>query len=125
MIHRRRILWALVFALTVVTAGCSGDVSTLLSSNAGLRDKVMHVIGGNGAFAGQMVDKLLAADSTKSIVIERLFANGGAVQEVLVRVAKDHTMIDGVLDLAVQDSSMRSHVLTLLRGMEMGAAKPR
>jgi len=113
---------AVVLAALAVAAGCGGDASTMISSNAELRDKVMNVIGGNGALAGQMVDKLLAADSTKAIVVAKLFANGSAVQEILMRVAKDPTMVDGVLNVAVQDTGMKTHVMTLLKGMEMGAA---
>lgn len=125
MIKRHRTLLALAFTGLAAAAGCGGDASSMIASNAELRDKVMNVIGGNGAFAGQMVDKLLSVDSTKAIVIARVFANGSAAQEILARVAKDQTMVDGVLDVAVQDTAMKTHVMTLLKGMEMGAAGTR
>jgi hypothetical protein len=112
---------AAVIALTIA-AGCGGDVSTMISSNAPLRDKVIGVFAGNGALATQMVERLLATDSTQAIVVDKLLANGGALQSVLLRVAKDRTMVDGVLNLAVQDTAMKTHVMTLLKGMEMGAA---
>ena len=125
MIYRHRTVWILAFLGLVTAAGCGGDASSMITSNAELRDKVMNVIGGNGALAGQMTDKLLAADSTKAIVIGKVFANGGAVQEIMARIAKDPTMVDGVLNVAVQDTAMKTHVMTLLKGMEMGAAGTR
>lgn len=122
--RRRKTMLALVTALAVAV-GCSGDVSMMIKNNAQLRDKVMAAFAGNSELAGQMTDRLLASDSTRAVVIDKLFSNGSAAQTMLTRVARDRTMIDGVLNLAVQDSSMKTHVLTLLRGMEMGASQPR
>jgi hypothetical protein len=122
--RRRQTMLALVTALAVA-AGCSGDVGTTIKSNAELRDKVMAAFAGNGELAGQMTDRLLATDSTRAIVIDRLFSNGSATEAMLARVARDRTKFEGVLRLAVQDSAMKTHVLTLLRGMEMGAAGSR
>jgi hypothetical protein len=113
---------ALVTAAVAFAAGCGGDASSMIAGNAELREKVMNVIGGNGALAAQMVDKLLGADSTRAMVTDKLFANGDAAQTILVRVARNQTMVDGVLNLAVQDTAMKTHVMTLLKGMEMGAA---
>ena len=122
---RRLMMLAPAWIALALAAGCSGDVGLTISSNAVLRDKVMGVFAGNGALAGQMVDRLLATDSTQAIVVDKLLGNGAAVQAVLLRVAKDRTMVDGVLNLAVQDSSMRTHVMTLFQGMAMGAAESR
>jgi hypothetical protein len=122
--RRRQTMFALVTALAVA-AGCSGDVGTMIKSNAELWDKVMVAFAGNGELAGQMTDRLLATDSTRAIVIDRLFGNGSATVAMLTRVATDRTKIEAVLKLAVQDSAMKTHVLTLLRGMEMGAAGSR
>jgi hypothetical protein len=40
---------------------------------------------------------------------------------MMAKMASNQTMVDGVLNLAVQDSTMREHVLTLFKGMQMGA----
>jgi hypothetical protein len=34
-------------------------------------------------------------------------------------IARDQTMIDGVLNLAVQDTVMKSHLMGVLQGMKM------
>jgi len=34
-------------------------------------------------------------------------------------VARDRTMLDGVINFAVQDSSTRDHVLSMFQGMQM------
>ena len=120
--HLMRLTPALI--ALAVAAGCGGGLTTMISSNAEMRDKVMAVFAGNGALAGQMADRLLASDSTQAIVIDRLLGNGAAVQALMVRMARDRTIVDGVLTLAVQDTSMRTHVKTLFQGMAMGSAAP-
>ena len=119
---KRPLLIAVLAASVFAAAGCGGDVSTMLTQSAEVRDKVMTVFSSNGAMAGQMVDRLLSTDSTQVIVVDKVMGNGAAVQAVLARVAKDPTMVDGVLSFAVQDTNMKRHVLTLLKGMEMAGA---
>jgi len=108
-----------------LAAGCSGDMSQQLASDPNLQARVMEVISGNGGMAAQMADRLLAADSTRGMLVGKLLGNGDAAQAVMLSVAKNPTMLDGVIGLAVQDPAMKEHVLTLLKGMEMagGAAK--
>jgi hypothetical protein len=120
---RRRVagLGPVLFALGIA-AGCGGDVSTMLSTHADLRDKVIGVFQGNTAMAGQMVDRLLAGDSSRTVVLDRLFASGPVVDSVIARIAKHPRLVDGVLDQAVRDTAMRTHVLTLIKGMEMATA---
>ena len=110
------VLVALGFA---ILAGCSGDVTKMIDSNPTMRDRVITAISGNLDASGRMVDRLVSADSTRLVVVDHLLANGAGAQEVLAHVAKDRTMVDGVINLAVQDSLMRDHVLTLLQGMQM------
>ena len=118
--------WLLLVGISLMlVTGCAGDLAHMITANAEMRDKVMTVISGNGALAGQMVDRLLDVDSTQTILVDRLMESGDAVQVVLARIAKDPSKIDGVLGLAVQDSGMRAHVMTLIKGMELGAAAVR
>ena len=98
--------------------GCAGDVSKRLVSDAAFQASVMEAIGANPDLAGAMVDRLLAGE-TRALVMERVLANGAAVQGLMTKVAQDQTILDGVINLAVQDSAMRAHVLTLFRGMQM------
>jgi len=34
-------------------------------------------------------------------------------------MAKDQTMVDGILNVAAQDPGMRGHIMTLFKGMQM------
>lgn len=117
---RRVGLFALCSAGLLI--GCGGDVSQMIGSNADLRDKVMNVIAGNSEFAGTMVDKLLASDSLRTVVTSKVLSNSAAVQPMMLQMAQNRDLVDGILKVAVQDSSMRDHVMTLLAGMQMAGA---
>ena len=69
------------------------------------------------------VDKLLASDTTRTMLVDKLMANSGAAQGLMTAMAKNSSMLDGVIGLAVQDSSMKAHVMTLFKGMQMAAMK--
>ncbi len=105
--------------------GCAGDVSKRLVSDVAFQTQVMEAFGGNPDLAGVMVDRLLAGE-TRALVMDRVLADGSAVQGLMTKVAQDRTMLDGVLNLAVQDTAMRAHVLALFKGMQMmgGADRP-
>jgi hypothetical protein len=102
--------------------GCAGDIGKQVMANPDLQAKVMDMIAGSTGTAGGMVDRLLSSDSTRTVVIEKLLGSSGGAQAVMEAVAKNQTLIDGALNLAVQDPAMKEHILTLLKGMKMGAA---
>jgi hypothetical protein len=56
------------------------------------------------------------------MVLDKVLASGDMAQGIMGHMAKDQTMLDGVLSLAAQDSTMRAHVMGVLQGMKM--AKP-
>jgi len=45
------------------------------------------------------------------------------MQDLMGRIAKDQTMVDGILNLAAQDSVMSSHLMSVLQGMQMASKK--
>ena len=106
----------------VLIAGCAGDIAKRLASDAAFQTQVMGAIGGNPELAGKMVDQLLAGD-TRALVADRVLANGAAVQGLMTKIAQDRTILDGVLNLAVQDTAMRSHILAVFTGMKMVGGK--
>jgi len=106
----------------VIVAGCAGDIAKRLSSDAALQTEVMGAIAGNPELAGKMVDQLLAGDG-RAMVTDRVLANGAAVQGLMPRIAQDRTILDGVLNLAVQDTAMKSHILAVFTGMKMMGSK--
>jgi hypothetical protein len=118
----KRILTLAVVVAGVVIAGCQGPVDKLLADQA-LREQLWLKVTGSPELSGQVVDRLLGADSTRTVLLGRMMANAEARQAMLTMVAKDRTLMDGALNFAVQDSSMRDHVKTLVKGMEMGGGR--
>jgi len=117
-----RLSWAGMAGIAVVSgaliAGCAGDIAKRLVSDAAFQSQVMGAIGANPELAGKMVDQLLAGD-TRDLVTDRVLANGPVVQGLMTKIAQDRTILDGVLNLAVQDTAMKSHILALFTGMKM------
>lgn len=114
--------WGRMAGITAVCGalivGCAGDVSKRLVSDVAFQTQVLDAFGGNPELAGMMVDRLLAGD-TRALVLDRVLANGPVVQDLMTKIAQDRTILDGVLNLAVQDTAMRAHVLALFKGMQM------
>ena len=105
-----------------ILSGCGNPVDKLLASD-GTRTELWDKVAGNPDLAGQVVDRLLGADSTRAALLDRLMVSGGARQRLLTMVAKDRTLMDGAINYAVQDSSMRDHLMTLFKGIEMGGGQ--
>jgi hypothetical protein len=66
-----------------------------------------------------VIDRLMAADSTRARMFARVMESGPGRQDLLTRVGRDRSLMDGAIQYAVQDSSMRDHLMTLFRGMQM------
>jgi len=109
-------------AVVMLAAGCGGDVAARLKTDVAFQTQVMGAFAENPELAGKMVDLLLAGN-TRPVVVERVLGNGTVVQDLMTKIAQDRTILDGVLNLAVQDTAMRSHILTLFTGMKMMGGK--
>ena len=99
--------------------GCAGDVAQQVMGDPAMQGKIMDMISANPETAGGMADRLLGADSTRAMVIEKLVSSAGGAQAVMEVVAKNQTLIDGAINIAVRDPAMREHVLTLVKGINM------
>jgi hypothetical protein len=108
----------LVLALAMA-AGCAVDVPRLMTRDADTQARVMDTVATDSTLAGRMVERLLAEEATRRSLVDRTLANGDAARLVMLEIAGDRTRLDGVISLAVQDSAMKRHVLTLFRGMQM------
>jgi len=100
-------------------AGCGGDMAKQLRDNPTLQTTVMDAITQNAPLAEQMMGRMLTNDSTRALVLDKVIADGAAMQAMMGTIARDQTMIDGVLNLAVQDTVMKSHLMGVLQGMKM------
>lgn len=118
-----RVFIAAIAAAAIALAGCGGDVAQQLTSNSEFRNQALGAIAGNGELAGAMVDSLLAGESGRTVLVDRVLANGVVVQDMIGRMAKDQTSVDAMINLAVQDTAMRAHVLAMFKGMQMVGAK--
>jgi hypothetical protein len=94
-----------------------------MSSNPEFRNQALAAIAGNGEWAGAMVDSLLAGESGRAVLTDRVLANGAVVQDMIGRMAKDRTSVDAMINMAVQDTAMRAHVLSMFKGMQMMGTK--
>ena len=110
-------------AAGLLAMGCAGDIGKQVMGNPDLQAKVMDMISANSTTAGAMVDRLLGNDSTRTMIIDKLVSTAGGAQAVMDVVAKNQTLIDGALNVAVQDPAMKEHVMTLIKGMSMTMKK--
>ncbi len=119
---KRAVTMTLAVAGVTLMAGCGDPIDRMLADGE-QRDRLLERITARADVATEVVNRLLAADSTRGLLLDRVMADGEARQAVLTLVAKDRTLMDGAINFAVQDSSMRDHVMTLVKGMEMGGGR--
>jgi hypothetical protein len=106
-----------------VAAGCGVDVVKQIQSNEQMRGQVMDAIVANKDLTGQMLTKLVATDSTRIRFVDQMLHDPEVAKQVIVRIGTNPDAIDMVMGVAAQDSAMRAHVMTLVKGMQM-ASKP-
>lgn len=107
----------------LLAMGCSGDLGKQVMSNPGIQENIMGSIAAHENTAVAMMNHMLASDTARAVVVDKVLANAPASQQLMLAIAKDPTMLDGIINLAVQDSSMKDHVLTLFKGMQMAGVK--
>jgi len=118
----RHLVMLAISVLGLALPGC-GDAIKRMLADPSSRARLMDGIGGDSSLTGEMIEHLLSADGSRAIVFEHVLANGQARQALLVEVARDQMLLDGVIQFAVQDSPSRTHILTLFKGMQMTGAK--
>jgi hypothetical protein len=120
----RKTSWTVVLVVAVSVSlglGCAGDVARQVMGDPALQGKIMDMISANPEAAGGMVDRMLGTDSTRAVMIEKLVSSAGGAQAVMEVVGRNQTLIDGAINVAVQDPAMREHVMTLIKGINMAA----
>jgi hypothetical protein len=119
----RRMMVVLGAATVLGVGGCGGDIAQQLVSNEQVRTQVLDAITAHKDLAFQAVDKFMASDSLRVQVVDHVLGNNDAAKQVLVRIGTNPAAMDMALGIAVRDSAMRTHILTLMKGMEMAAEK--
>ena len=123
MTTMRKTTLVLLAMATMAAAGCGGDIAKQMTSNEQLRGQVMDVIAQHQDMVLQAVDRIVASDSLRGPVVDHLLHNKDVAKQVIVRVATNPEAFDMVLDVALRDSAMRGHVLTLVKGIQMASAR--
>lgn len=119
---KRTVMMTLAVLAMTLIAGCGDPIDRMLAADE-QREHLLGRIVARTDVAAEVVNRLLAADSTRGLLLDQVMADGEARQAMLTLVAKDRTLMDGAINFAVQDSSMRDHVMTLVKGMEMGGGR--
>lgn len=122
MQKRGRIAFAAALVV-FAAAGCSVDMVKQLQTNEQMRGQVMDAIVANKDYTAQLMTKMMATDSTRIAFVDGILHDPEVAKQVIVRIGTNPDAMDMVLGVAVQDSAMRSHVVTFVKGMEMGAKK--
>ena len=104
-------------------AGCGGDIAQQLVSNEQLRTQVMDALANHKDLALKTVDRFMVNDTLRSAVVDEMLNNENAAKQVLVRIGTNPQALDMVMGVAVRDSAMRGHVMTLLKGVEMATER--
>jgi hypothetical protein len=116
-----RYRWTLAGAalLTLSLGGCSSPGEHIVKSEA-LRTDLIEQLNANPEVAGDLVRRLLESDEGRGAVLGQVMQNAEAAQGLMLEIAKSQTMVDGIVNLAVQDPAMRTHLESLFQGMAMG-----
>jgi len=112
-----------VTVAALALAGCGGaDVGKQISTNEQMREQVMGAISTNPDLAVVMQQKLLANDSLRTKLVDTVLQDSKSSEYVLYRIATNQAAVDLVLRAAVADSAMRTHLLSVMKGVEMAEA---
>jgi hypothetical protein len=121
---RRVTIFVLLLSGVVLMSGCGGDAVKQVMGNAESKAKVLDVIAADGAMTGQLLETLMGDEATRGALVDKVLANGETARMLMTRIARDQTMMDGILSLAAVDPTMHAHVMGVLQGMKMaGPAK--
>jgi hypothetical protein len=120
----KRIVMAIAaLAALGFASGCGGDPVKRMLGDPATRAKVMDGIAADPTYTREAADRLMMEDSTRVLVFERALGNGESRKALIVSVARDQVLVDGVIQFAVQDSASRAHVMTLFKGIQMAESK--
>jgi len=118
-----KLAWVAGAALAMtLAAGCGNPVDQVVRNDE-MRTRMLERISGDPVMAVDVVQRLLGSEESQAIVLDQVMNHSDAMQALMARMAKDRTMVDGILNVAVQDSAMRTHVMTLFQGMQMARSK--
>jgi hypothetical protein len=115
----RNVMLVAAAATAFGMAGCGSDVASQLQSNEQLRTQVLDTLASHRDLALKAVDRLMATDSLRSAVVDQVLRNEEGAKQVLVRIGTNPDAVDIVLGVAMKDSTVRGHVMTLLKGMQL------
>ncbi len=118
---RARMLLTMVMFAAITAVGCNGDMAKQLAGNEQLRTQVFDALAGDPKLAMGAIDRLVQSDTLRAAVVEHLLAKDDVAKQVLVRIGTTPEALDMVVGIAAKDSTLRDHLVTLVRGIEMAS----
>jgi hypothetical protein len=115
----RNLFLALSAVPVIGLSGCGGNISQQIVTNEHFRSQVFDVIVAHKDLALKAVDRFMAVDSVRAAVVDHMLLNEEGAKQVLIRIGTNPQALDLAMGVAVRDSAMRQHVLTLMKGVEM------
>lgn len=120
---RKGFVVAGALALVLALASCGGDPAMTMKTNEAVRAKVFGAIASDSALVALLADTLMHDDHSRAIMVDKLTTNGEAMQALMAKVARDPVALDAIIGFAVQESTMKEHLLTLFKGMQMSEGR--
>lgn len=120
MKHARKLFTILSLA-TITAVGCDGDIAKQIATNEQLRSQVFDAIAGDPKLAMGAIDRLVQSDTLRAAVVEHLLKQDEVAKQVLVRIGTTPEALDMVVGIAAKDSTLRTHLVTLVHGIEMAS----
>lgn len=114
-----RSIWMIAVFSAVMLAFPGCDPVDRVLGNGTQRAALWDRIASRPDLTNEFVDRLMASDSTRARMFARVMESGPGRQDLLTRIGRDRSLMDGAIQYAVQDSAMRDHLMTLFRGMQM------
>lgn len=118
--------WIAVVALAAIaclSAGCGADPAGQVATNPLVREHVADTLAAHRELAFKTVDRFLVSDTLRVMLVDHELQNDKVAQQVIWRIAHSPQAIDAVVQVAVEDTAMRAHLVTLLKGVEMGSRR--
>jgi hypothetical protein len=123
-VNMKRNVKGLLLATVVLASvfGCADPVDRLVTVPE-TRAKLLDRIVADNSLATEVVGRLLASPDAQGQLFDQIMQNSDAAQNLMLKLAKNQSMIDGVVNVAVQDPAMKEHLMTLFKGMQMAGGK--
>lgn len=116
----KRLLMVLVSGVMLaVLAGCGGDPVAKMVENPDTQARLIDMMVADTTISETFAERLIGATETRTMLMDRALEDGAFSQELMLRIAKDPALMNGIIGLGMQDPAMKDQLMTLFKGMQM------